>query len=96
VIVSFGDAATGDLYHGHATQRVRRFPANVANIALRKLDVLNSAHQLEHLRMPPGNRPKALKGGMEGFHSIRVNDQRRLVFRWSEGGAREVLLTDYH
>jgi len=96
VIVSFGDAATEDLYHAHHSQRVRRFPVDVVKMALRKLDVLNAAHQLEDLRMPPGNRLKALKGDLEGFHCIRVNDQWRIVFRWSEGSADKVLLTDYH
>ena len=96
MIVSFGDSATADLYHGRQTSRIRRFPPDVARVALRKLDVLNSARQLDDLRSPPGNRLEALKGEQIGFHSIRVNEQWRIVFRWLDGEARDVSLTDYH
>lgn len=94
-IHSFRDAATGDLFHGRKTSRVRGFPPDVVKIALRKLDVLNSAHLLNDLRSPPANRLEALKGDLTGFHSIRVNDQWRLIFRWDEG-VHDVSLTDYH
>lgn len=96
MIASFGDAGTQDLFHGHQSHRVRRIPRDVAEMALRKLDVLNGAHRLEDLRMPPGNRLKALSGDLDGFHSIRVNDQWRIIFRWSERNAYKVSLTDYH
>jgi len=96
LISSFGDAATEDLFHGRRTSRVRRFPADMAKAALRKLDVLNAAAKLEDLKAPPGNRLEALKGALQGFHSIRVNDQWRLVFRWLDGMVEEVRLTDYH
>ena len=96
MILSFGDAATEDFYHGRRTGRGRRFPPDIVRSALRKLDVLNAAHRLDDLRQPPGNRLKALKGDLEGFHSIRVNDQWRIVFRWSDGRASDVSLTDYH
>jgi len=96
VIVSFGDAATEDLYHGRRSSRVRRFPTSIIRVALRKLDVLNAAHRLEDLRSPPGNRLEALKGDLQGFHSIRVNDQWRIIFRWSESAVYDVSLTDYH
>lgn len=96
MIVSFRDRATEDIYHGRRSSRVRRFPTNVVRAALRKLDVLNSAHRLNDLRAPPGNRLKALKGDLEGFHSIRVNDQWRIIFRWINGAAHNVSLTDYH
>ena len=94
-IRTFGDAATADLYHGRSTSRARRFPSEVVRTALRKLDVLNAAHQLEDLRSPPGNRLEALKGELRGFHSIRVNSQWRIIFRW-EDGANDVSLVDYH
>ena len=94
-IHSFGDPATADLYHGRNTSRVRRFPQDMIAVALRKLDVINAAHRLDDLRSPPGNRLEALKGELEGFHSIRVNRQWRIIFRW-ENGAHEVSLTDYH
>ncbi len=96
MIVSFGDRATEDLYHGRNTARVRRFPPNVARIALRKLDLLSAAQTLEDLRVPPGNRLEALKGDLDGFHSIRAGEQWRLVLRWLEGGAHDVSLVDYH
>ena len=94
-IHSFRDAATEDLFHGRKTSHVRRFPSELVRIALRKLDVLNGAHQLNDLRSPPANRLEALKGDWAGFYSIRVNDQWRLIFRWDEG-VHEVSLTDYH
>jgi proteic killer suppression protein len=94
-IRSFGDPATADLYHGRKTSRVRRFPQDVIPAALRKLDVLNAAQRLDDLRSPPGNRLGVLKGDLEGFHSIRVNNQWRIIFRW-ENGAHDVSLADYH
>ena len=96
MIVSFGDTATEDLYHGRRTSRVRRFPPEVARVALRKLDLIEAAHELRDLRAPPGNRLEALRGDLAGFHSIRVNDQWRIVFCWTDRGAEEVRLTDYH
>ena len=96
MIVSFGDRATEDLYHGRSTARTRRVPADIRPVALRKLDMLNAAHVLDDLKVPPGNRLEDLKGALKGKHSIRVNDQWRVVFRWDDGGAYEVTLTDYH
>ena len=96
MIRSFGDRATEDLYHGRRSSRSRRFPSDLVRIALRKLDVLNAAAELGDLREPPGNRLKALKGEWKGYHSIRVNDQWRIVFRWKDSGAWDVELTDYH
>lgn len=96
MIVSFRDKGTSDLYHGRQTSRVRRFPSNIQRIALRKLDVLNAAHQLQDLREPPGNRLEALKGDLTGYHSIRVNNQWRIIFEWKEGRVANVALVDYH
>lgn len=94
-IKSFADVATADLYHGRNSARVRRFPQNVISTALRKLDVLNSAHRLDDLRSPPGNRLESMKGDFAGFYSIRVNDQWRIIFRW-DNGAMDVEMIDYH
>ena len=69
---------------------------NVANIARRKLDILDYANTLADLASPPGNRLEALKGDLEGFHSIRVNDQWRVVFRWTAAGPESVDIRDYH
>ena len=96
MITSFGDRATEDLYHGRPTARVRRFPRDVADAALVKMDSLNGAASTLDLRSPPGNRLEALRGELKGFHSICVNDQWRLVFRWQGSDAHEVRLTDYH
>jgi proteic killer suppression protein len=96
VIASFGDRATEDLFHGRPTSRARSFPADVVPIALRKMDMINGATALLDLRSPPGNRLEALKGDLKGCHSIRVNDQWRLVFRWDGNHAHEVRLVDYH
>jgi toxin HigB-1 len=94
-IRSFRDSATEDLFHGRKTSRVRRFPPDLVKIALRKWDVLNGIHRLDDLRSLPANRLEVLKGDLAGFHSIRVNNQWRLIFRWDEG-VHDVSLTDYH
>jgi proteic killer suppression protein len=96
VIASFGDQATADLYHGARSRRARTFPNDIVAAAIRKLDMLNSARSLLDLRSPPGNRLEALRGNWRGFHSIRVNDQWRIVFRWFQGAAQDVRLLDYH
>jgi len=96
MIESFGDRATEDLYHGRFTARVKRYPADILPVALRKLDILNAAHVLEDVQSPPGNKLEALQGDRKGFHSIRVNVRWRIVFKWSGAGAREVALVDYH
>jgi len=96
MIVSFGDRATEDLYHNRPTSRARRFPRELVGLAMVKLDMLNGAAAVLDLTSPPGNRLEALKGDLKGFHSIRVNDQWRLVFRWNANNAHDVRLTDYH
>lgn len=96
MIASFGDKATEDIYHGRHTGRTRRIPAGVLAAACRKLDMIQYAHILQDLRVPPGNRLEALKGDLAGYHSIRVNDQWRVIFRWEEGAAHSVAVTDYH
>jgi proteic killer suppression protein len=93
MIVSFADTRTERLYDG---ERVKGFPAELLKVARRKLDMLNRAHTLEDLRIPPANRLEALKGDLQGFHSIRVNDRWRLVFLWRDGNAQAVRLMDYH
>jgi proteic killer suppression protein len=70
--------------------------AGVAKIATRKLDMLDYSEKLSDLASPPGNRLEALKGDLKGFHSIRINDQWRVVFRWTGAGPGEVDIRDYH
>jgi len=96
MIASFGDSATADLFHGRSTARVRRLPQDILVLVLDKLDILNAAHDIDDLRSPPGNRLHMLRGKLRGFHSIRANDQWRIVFRWSGSTASDVRLTDYH
>lgn len=96
MIASFGDSATEDLFHGRNTARARRVPTAIRATALRKLDLLNAAADLADLRVPPGNRLEALTGDLQGFHSIRVNEQWRIVFRWTRCKANQVRLMDYH
>ena len=76
-------------------QRVKRF-VNIESIAQRNLRQLQIAGRLEDLRVPPGNRLGALKGNRVGQHSIRVNDQYRICFRWTDSGAEDVEIVDYH
>jgi toxin HigB-1 len=92
VIVSFKDADTEALAAG---RRVRRF-VNIEAVARRKLRQLQIAGRLDDLRVPPGNRLEALKADRGGRHSIRVNDQYRVCFRWTVAGAEEVEIVDYH
>jgi proteic killer suppression protein len=92
VIENFGDKATEKLWNGERT----RFPSDLIQRAIDKLNMLSSAHTLEDLRIPPSNRLEALKGKRAGQHSIRINDQWRLCFRWVGGNAHEVEITDYH
>ncbi|MES2996958.1 MAG: type II toxin-antitoxin system RelE/ParE family toxin [Verrucomicrobiota bacterium] len=92
MIRSFADADTEQLF---TTEKNRRFSA-IARVAMRKLIQLNQARVLQDMAAPPGNRLEALKGGHVGFHSIRVNDQWRIVFRWADGGAENVAIVDYH
>ena len=75
--------------------RVKRF-AGIAEVARRKLRQLEIAGRLNDLRIPPGNRLEALKGNRSGQHSIRINNQWRVCFRWKEGGAEHVEIVDYH
>jgi proteic killer suppression protein len=72
------------------------FPANLAKVARRKLVMVDAAAFLEALNSPPGNRLEALKGDLAGKHSIRINGQWRIMFRWTDAGPEEVEITDYH
>jgi toxin HigB-1 len=96
LIASFGDPVTREIFHEERSARTGRFGADVLKAARRKLDMIEAAHMLADLKAPPNNRLEALKGDLRGFHSIRVNDQWRIVFRWEDGRARDVKLTDYH
>jgi proteic killer suppression protein len=96
MILSFDDKATEDLYHGENSREARGIPKTLWRVAVRKLDSLQAAHTLNDLLAPPGNRLEALKGNLQGLHSIRINDQYRIVFRWTGSGAEKVRVMDYH
>jgi proteic killer suppression protein len=93
VIRSFRDPETERLFH---RERSRRLPGDIQRPALRKLVMLEAAVALDDLRVPPGNRLEALKADRHGQHSIRINDQWRICFRWRSGGADDVEIVDYH
>jgi len=92
MIKSFRDDATAQLFAG---DRVKRW-VNIETVAMRKLAMLNRAGRLDDLRIPPANRLEALKGDRAGQHSIRINDQFRVCFRWQDGDAHDVEIVDYH
>lgn len=92
MILSFKDKDTEALASG---TRVKRFVA-FERVALRKIRQLQVAERLDDLRVPPGNRLEALKGDRVGQFSIRINDQYRVCFTWTAGGAKDVKIVDYH
>jgi proteic killer suppression protein len=97
MILSFADEGTEDIYNGINSRTAgKTLPTLLFDVARRKLDLLDAATSLEALRVPPRNRLEALHGNRKGFHSIRINDQFRVVFRWTEGGAEDVEIVDYH
>lgn len=96
MIASFRDAALEAFYYEGPSPRTRRTPRELHGVIRRKLDQLYNAIDINDLRVPPGNRLEALKGDWRAFHSIRVNAQWRIVFRWRSEAAHDVALVDYH
>ncbi len=93
MIRSFKDSMTEMVASGKAP---KGFPADIVRSSVRKLTMIDVAHDVEDLRSPPGNRLEALKGNRAGQHSIRINDQWRICFVWKDGGAEDVEIVDYH
>ena len=95
MIVSFNDKGTEDIFNGKNTKEARKVcPRSLWTIATRKLDQLDSVIFIEELRVPPGNMFEALKGNRKGQYSIRINNQYRICFTWSENGPDDVEITD--
>lgn len=92
MIKSFGDRRTEPLF---ADQGVKEFEG-IARRAKRKLEAVHAASRLADLRVPPSNRLEKLKGDLKAFHSIRIDDQWRVIFRWGGGHAHDVAIVDYH
>ena len=96
-IVAFADSGTEDIFNGVASKTARRVcPQNVWRVAARKLDQLNAVLRLGDLAFPPNNRLQALKGDRKGQHSIRIDDQFRICFVWTNSGPTDVEIVDYH
>lgn len=97
MIVSFGNKGTEDVFDGVDSKEARKIcPKDIIAVARRKLDQLNGAISVNDMRIPPGNRLEALKADRAGYYSIRINDQYRICFGWSEAGAIDVEIVDYH
>jgi proteic killer suppression protein len=93
MIVSFGSKETEYIWYGI---RVKKMPIEVQNIGRRKLRMLNSSQDIADLKIPPSNRLEKLSGKLNGFYSIRINKQWRIIFIWNNGNAKEVEIIDYH
>ena len=97
MIQSFENSGTEDIFNGENTRAARKTcPESLCQVAARKLDQLDSVISLNELFMPPGNRLEALSGDRKGQHSIRVNEQYRICFVWTDLGPDEVEIVDYH
>ncbi|HEB55245.1 MAG TPA: plasmid maintenance system killer protein [Gammaproteobacteria bacterium] len=97
MIVSFKNQATEDIFNGKSSKSARKLcPQSLWKVATRKLDQLDSVLNIEELKVPPGNRLESLSGDRKGEFSIRINDQYRICFKWSESGPFDVEIIDYH
>ena len=93
MILSFGSKETEKIWDG---ERVSKMPNEIQEIGRRKLRMLNNSQNISDLRIPPSNRLEKLSGDLKDRYSIRINDQWRIVFKWDNGNAAEVKITDYH
>ena len=93
MIVDFSDDQTEKIWNGNVS---KKFPFEIQNVARRKLRMLNNAHDIADLRIPPANRLEKLKGNLEDYYSIRINDKYRIIFIWETGNCLKVEIIDYH
>lgn len=96
MITSFKGKLAEDLFYDRSSRETRKFPAELRRVARRKLLYIYEAENIKDLKVPPGNRLEALKGDLVGFHSIRINQQWRVIFKWTASGASDVEIIDYH
>lgn len=97
MIRSFKESGTEDIFNGSRSRKARKTcPQTLWKVAVRKLDQLDSVDSLDDLKIPPGNRLEALAGDREGEYSIRINQQYRICFVWTDEGPAEVEIVDYH
>ncbi|MCX6103164.1 MAG: type II toxin-antitoxin system RelE/ParE family toxin [Proteobacteria bacterium] len=96
MIRSVKDTTAQNIFDGLNSKAARKLPQELHRKAKRQLDLLNAVTRVEDLKVPPGNQLEALKGTLKGFHSIRINDQWRIIFRWLDGNAEDVKIIDYH
>jgi len=93
MILTFGDKDTESIWNGI---RVKNWPLELQNVGRRKLRMLNNSQTITDLRIPPSNRLEKLSGNLDGFYSIRINNQWRIIFQWIEGQSEQVKIVDYH
>ena len=93
MIVSFGSKDTEKIWKG---EQIKGLPSEIQETARRKLRMINNSLNINDLKVPPANRLEKFKGMQKEFHSIRINDQWRIIFKWSNGNASEVEIIDYH
>ncbi|MEQ9414985.1 MAG: type II toxin-antitoxin system RelE/ParE family toxin [Cyclobacteriaceae bacterium] len=93
MIISFGSKDTKKIWEG---ERVKGFSTELQEIGRRKLRMLNNSQNIKDLQIPPSNRLEKLKGNLKAYHSIRINDQWRIIFKWNSGNASDVEIIDYH
>lgn len=96
MIINFADKTTEDIYNGVDSKPARKIPMVIWSIAQRKLDMIDAAAEIKDLKIPPANRLEKLKGSFDGYFSIRINDQYRIIFKWINSAAENVKITDYH
>ncbi len=96
MIQSFGNKLAKDIFSGNTSKETRSFSEAIVASVRRRLDQLNRVKTLHELGVPPGNHLEALKGNLKGYHSIRINAQWRIIFKWTEKGPEHVEVTDYH
>jgi proteic killer suppression protein len=93
MILSFGSKDTEKIWNG---ERTKRIPVEIQQIGRRKLRMLNNSQNIKDLLVPPSNHLEKLSGKLKDFHSIRINDQRRIIFKWENNHASDIEIIDYH